>query len=243
MKQKYPVVILPGWLLGSDRFKPTAHEFEKAGFKTYIVDFPGFEQGEKLFRAWTLSDYVNFLANFLSEKKISKAIFVAHSFGGRVVLKLLKEHPQKAYAIVLSGTPGFRSVGTTRLYLLALFAKVGKELLALPLISFFQDIGRKLFYAIIRASDIRHVSGFMKQTFINIVEEDLVKYMQGLDVPTLLLWGSKDGLVSVGVAEKMQQTIKNSKLVIIPNARHNFIYKDPIAFTNEVTLFLDSLLK
>lgn len=240
MNKKYPVIILPGWLLGSDRFKPTQVAFEKKGFKTYVIDFPGFEQGEKLFRPWTLSDYVLFLEKYLIDKGISKAIFVGHSFGGRVALKLLSQKPKLVKALILTGTPGYRSSGTTRLFLLAFLAKVGKELLTFLPFSLFQDVARKLFYIIIGAKDMRHVQGFMKQTFINIVEEDLTEYMKKLTVPTLLLWGSDDGLVSVSIAQKMQATIKHAKLTIIPDAKHNLIYKQPEKFVTEAESFLDT---
>ncbi len=103
----YPIVILPGWLLGSDRFKPLSLVFQTLGFDTFTVDFPGFAQGEPLVKVFTLTDYVKYVQKYLKQNHIDKAIFICHSFGGRVALKLLSQEPQKAVCMIISGTPGF----------------------------------------------------------------------------------------------------------------------------------------
>jgi pimeloyl-ACP methyl ester carboxylesterase len=41
-----------------------------------------------------------------------------------------------------------------------------------------------------------------------------------IDVPTLLLWGESDGLVSVAYAEAYRQMIPGATLVVIPKAGH-----------------------
>ncbi len=81
----------------------------------------------------------------------------------------------------------------------------------------------------------------MRQTFINIVEEDLAPYMKKITLPTLLLWGKSDQLVSVEIAEKMSNIIIRSKLVIIPQAKHNFLIMQPEIFVSEAIEFLKSI--
>lgn len=238
---KYPIVILPGWMLGSARFEPLALLLQKQGFKTYVLDFPGFDTGEDIFRPWTLSDYVAYVQKYLRDKKIEKAIFICHSFGGRVALKLLSQSPQLARALVLTGTPGYRSLHTTRLQIIATITKLGKAFMALPPLSIFEDFIRNIYQVIVGARDLKQLKGFMRQTFINIVEEDLELYMKKITIPTLLLWGKDDGLVSVGIAEKMQQVIKHSKLIVIADSRHNIIYRQPDIFADEVISFLKKL--
>lgn len=240
---RYPIVILPGWMLGADRFAPLEKLLVKRGFKTHTVDFPGFEQGEKLLRPWDLSDYVSFVEKFLTQHKISKAIFIAHSFGGRVALKLLSQKPQLAVGLIMTGTPGYRAINSTRLFTIALISKLGHAFLTLPPFSLFQDVGRKAFHIIVGARDISQLKGFMKQTFINVVEEDLEPYMEKISTPTLLIWGQDDGLVPVEIAKRMQKTIVGSTLITIPNAKHNVVYKQPDEFITAITDFLNLTAK
>jgi len=239
--KRYPVVILPGWMLGASRFEPLKKELANRGYRTHVVDFPGFVEGEEIIRPWTLTDYTRFLEGFLRQHKLTQTIFICHSFGGRVALKLLSEQPKFAHALILSGTPGFRSTHSTKLFTIATISKIGRAIMSLPPLSIFQDVARKLFNILVGARDISALKGFMRQTFINIVEEDLEGYMRTLTVPTLLLWGAKDSLVALSIARRMHETISNSRLTIVPETFHNLIYHQPKEFTQHAENFLHEL--
>lgn len=240
--KKNPIVILPGWLLGSKRFEPLKSVFVKKGYTVHVLDFPGFEEGKELFRPWKLLDYVNFVEGFLRENAIKRAIFIGHSFGGRVALRMLSEKPQIGEALILTGTPGFRSMTSNRLYGIALLAKLGHALLSIPPLSIFQDFMRKLFHILVGARDLSRLQGPMKQTFINIVEEDLENYMKNLAVPTLLLWGKNDTVVKVEIAQKMHHSISGSQLVTVFGAYHNVPYREPEKFAEFTSRFLENKL-
>ena len=237
----YPIVILPGWLLGSDRFKATAEEFHKAGYPTFIVDFPGFEQGIKLTQAFNLTDYVKHLQKFLRTHKITKAVFVCHSFGGRVALKLISQEPKLAAALILSGTPGLPGMTKLRFNLTVGLAKIGKLLSFVPPFLFLRPQLQKIFYRVTRANDYYRANGILKSTFKNIIKEQLIEYMKKIRVPTLLLWGEKDKLVPLGIARQMQKLLVNSKLEIVPGKGHMFIYREPEVSVKCVIDYLKTL--
>src|SRR6185312_340609 len=48
----------------------------------------------------------------------------------------------------------------------------------------------------------------------------LAKWLHRIDVPTLLLWGEKDGLVPPEFGEAYRDLIPGSRLVVLPNAGH-----------------------
>jgi len=48
----------------------------------------------------------------------------------------------------------------------------------------------------------------------------LAKWLHRIDVPTLLLWGAKDGLVSPQFGEAYQALIPGSRLIVLPEAGH-----------------------
>ena len=228
-------------MLGSKRFELLAKEFEKAGHKTFIVDFPGFEQDIKLSKIFNLTDYVKYLRGFLKTHNITKAIFVCHSFGGRVALKFLSQEPKFAHALILSGTPGFLTVSKVKLRLFLYIAKVGGIVFSLPLIKRIKDHVRKLYYKVIGAKDFYHSQGLMRETFKRIIAEQLVEYMKKIRVPTLLLWGEKDKLVPVAVAKKMQKVLYKSTIVIVKDHGHMFICRNPQMFVSQTNSFLRDL--
>lgn len=238
---KYPIVILPGWRLGSGRFQPLTQAFLAAGYETYCLDFPGFEQGEKLRSTWNLTDYVKFLQDFLRKHKLSRVILVCHSFGGRVALKFTSQKPKKVAALILSGTPGYATISRLKLLFFLSMAKTGGAVFSLPLLRSIKDFLRKLFYKLIGARDFYHTDGYIRETFKMIIKEQLVEYMRKIRVPTLLLWGEKDQLVPVRIARHMERAIKKAKLTVIPKQSHNVSFKEPNLFAREVVEFLQQV--
>ncbi len=48
----------------------------------------------------------------------------------------------------------------------------------------------------------------------------LAKWLHRIDVPTLLLWGDRDGLVPPKFGEAYRALIPGARLVVLPNAGH-----------------------
>ena len=60
----------------------------------------------------------------------------------------------------------------------------------------------------------------MQQTFKNIVNEDLTPYLKQINTETLIIWGEQDLDTPLNDAKKINKLIKNSALIIYPNASH-----------------------
>jgi pimeloyl-ACP methyl ester carboxylesterase len=61
-----------------------------------------------------------------------------------------------------------------------------------------------------------------------------------IDVPTLLIWGANDGLVSVAYAEAYCQMIPGARLVVIPEAGHLPQVEQPERFLQHVLSFVNA---
>ena len=85
----------------------------------------------------------------------------------------------------------------------------------------FYDLFRKAFYKfIIRKSDYVHVPDQMKETYKNVIAEDLSQFTGFIRTPTVIIWGDKDQSTPIDDAHFMHSKIKNSKLVVINGAGH-----------------------
>ena len=60
----------------------------------------------------------------------------------------------------------------------------------------------------------------MKETFKNVISEDLSQFTGFIRTPTVIIWGDKDKSTPVEDAYFMNNKIKNSKLFIINGAGH-----------------------
>lgn len=235
---KSPIVILHGWGLSGKTFTPLADALKKRGHRVFAPDMPGFGEAAQPEKPLTLADYARFLDGFLRKMKIEHPILVGHSFGGRVSLKYNELHPKNVRAFVLSGTPGFTPIPKKKLLLFIALAKVGKFLFSIPPLSLLQDAVRRWYYYVVGAKEFFRAEGAMRETFKNIVKEDLVTAMEAVDIPTLLLWGEYDIIVPVAIAQRMRQVIAGSELVVIPEADHGVPFKQPEVFTSYIERFL-----
>lgn len=237
----YPIVVLHGWGLSAKTFEPLVAELKKHHVEVFAPDFPGFDSLHIPQKPFTLSDYVEFLHTYLERHHIVKPILIGHSFGGRVALKYQYTYPNNISALILTGAPGFTPVSRKKLSLFISIAKIGGTLFSLPLLYRLKDRVRLWYYYVVGARDFYRAEGVMRETFKNVVKEPLVTCMQNVRVPTLLVWGAKDLIVPVRIAEKMKETIAHSRLIIVPDGGHNVSYTSPKEFVRSIYDLLLSL--
>lgn len=236
-----PIVILHGWGLSGKTFLPLAETLKKHGHRVYAPDLPGFGETEMSKLPLTLTDYTRFLDEYIKKNHIEHPILIGHSFGGRVSLKYNELHPKSVRALILSGTPGFTPIPKKKLVLFIILAKIGKILFTIPPLNLIQDSVRRWYYYFVGAKEFFRAEGSMRETFKNIVKEDLVTAMEAVDNPTLLLWGEYDIIVPLPIAERMHQVIAGSDLVVIPEADHGVPFKQPEVFASYVERFMKAL--
>ena len=235
---KRPLVILHGWNLSAAKFIPLSRELKKLGYRIYVPDLPGFGKNQKVEKPLNLSDYAIFVEAYLKKHKISKAVIIGHSFGGRIALKMAAAKNGNLVALVLTGTPGFLPLPKIKVLFFMLLAKIGGLFFSLPIINRLDRIMRKILYRTAGASDFYHTKENMRQTFKNIVRTELFEYMKGIKLPTLLLWGRDDGIVPLSVAFRMSKTISRVQLQIINEAKHGVPWTHPEEFSRHLDRFL-----
>lgn len=238
---KPTVVILHGWNLSGERFTPLAQSLRKFGYKVFTPDLPGFGEEKAPLQPWHVVEYARFLDTYLRTNRISKPVLIGHSFGGRVALTYAYSFPRNVSSLILSGTPGFTPVPKKRLVFFIVLAKIGGFLFSVPPLSLFEDWVRRWYYYAVGAREYFRAEGSMRQTFKNIVQDDLVVAMEALAIPCLLLWGEYDIIVPPAIAQRMKDVIPQATLKIIPEADHGAPFKQPDVFASYVDNFLQKL--
>ena len=217
-----PFLILHGWGSNSERWQVVAEIIAKgipegAGpFRVIVPDLPGFGKSDAFSVAWNMNNYINWLEEFIKELNIREFYLAGHSFGGALAVKLTIKHPQDVKKLFLVAAASVRK-RTAQKSALKNISKIVKNFAFLP----FYDFFRKAFYKfIIRKSDYPYVEGIMKETFKNVISEDLSQFTGFIRTPTVIIWGDKDKSTPVEDAYFMNNKIKNSKLFIINGAGH-----------------------
>lgn len=238
---KETIVILHGWGLTGDRFAGLAREFSKLGYRVFSPDLPGFGQEKIPPRPFSLTDYAEFLFNFCKKNQVFRAILVGHSFGGRIALKFNELYPEHVAALVLSGTPGFTPVSREKLAVVIALAKIFGLVFKIPPFSFFEGPVRLWYYYVVGAKEFLRAEGTMRQTFKNIVREELVSSMRAVRCPTVLIWGRQDIIIPLAIAERMLGQIKNSKLKVVDGTDHGLPFRQPKKFVQVADEFLRTI--
>ncbi|MDZ4285466.1 MAG: alpha/beta hydrolase [Candidatus Sungbacteria bacterium] len=187
------------------------------------VDLPGSGASEMPKSAWNLDRYVQFVTDFIAKLGVSPEIIVGHSFGGRILIKAIAIkaiHPQKA---VLIGSAGITKTHTPRNIFFKICAKLGKIIILIPPFFFWRDSIRKKLYTAAGSDYLQ--AGALRDTFLNIIKEDLSSAAAEIDIPILLIWGSDDTETPVSDGKQLAAIIPGSRFKIIPNAGH-FVHQE-----------------
>lgn len=236
-----PVLMLHGWGGCIESFTPVIEELSKYRRVT-AIDFPGFGKTPAPDSPLTVYDYADATADFIRNTEPNGTDIICHSFGGRVSILLAAKYPELTRRIVFTDAAGVLPRRGPKYYTKVYTYKLCKKaannaFLGNVLKAVGIDVAKRI--ANSGSHDYKNLSGVMRATFVNIVNEDLKKYLQDIKSPSLMIYGINDTDTPVYMGETMKALIKDSGLVVLPNAGH-FSYLDQFdAYMKIVKSFLE----
>lgn len=237
-----PIILLHGWGANGELFRSIAQCISK-DFLVYVVDFPGFGRSDIPPEGWSVSDYKEWLVRYLQYLHLDKVGIIAHSFGGRVSIKLAAENPSLLRMLILVDSAGIRPRNTLRSVLIRSFFKSFRKLSQLPFVgSLFKSLYSN-FYRRYASPDYQSSIGVMRQTFLKVVNEDLRDFLPRIQSPTLLVWGENDDDTPVSDARVMEKLIPDAGLVVLKGAGHYSFLNNPAEFCIIANNFLTTMKK
>ncbi|MCL5011010.1 MAG: alpha/beta hydrolase [Patescibacteria group bacterium] len=215
-KAEKTLVFLHGWRSQGLIWEDVASELSgrNKGVAIYLLDLPGFGNSPAPKNSFFIQDYANIVAEFIKKLKLNDVILIGHSFGGRIAIKLSAQNQQAIKKLVLVDSAGLIASAKTKKGVKFL-AKIVKPFFK-P--KFMQGLRTKL-YQKIGAEDYI-ATPYLKETFLNIANENLIDCLSYISQPTLIIWGENDKDTPLIMAKTMQEKIKNSRLIILENAGH-----------------------
>ena len=83
-------------------------DFGNGEFTAHLLDLPGFGESPAPSEIWGTAEYASRVLLFLDERKIQRAIFVGHSFGGRIAAYCAAKFPDRVQKVVLINASGLK---------------------------------------------------------------------------------------------------------------------------------------
>lgn len=227
------VVLLHGWGANITLFNSMINLLSLQ-YKVVAMDMPGFGESDEPKEAWDVDKYVDFVLEFLKKYNFEKVTFLGHSFGGRVIIKMLsRKLPFEVQKVILVDSAGVKPQKTTSQKMKQKIYKATKKIYSSSAVSKMFPEALENLRKKNGSADYNAASPIMRQTLVKVVNEDLCEYMPNVKCPTLLIWGKNDDATPLSDAEKMEKLMPEAALVAFDNAGH-YSFLDCQALFNRV---------
>ena len=226
------ILMLHGWGANLKLMQPLGERLNPLGYRVYIPDMPGFGESAPPPAAWTVPDYAKFVIHYLDAHGLQQVYLIGHSFGGRIGLVLGADYASRFVKLALAdaaGVPNLKS-GTTDLRLNTYKAirdgltKVGAKGLA--------DTLRERYNARYGSADFQAASGVMRETFVQVVNQDLRPFAERVSLSTLLFWGDRDEDTPLWMGPELEQLNPDAGLIVYEGAGH-YSYLERLSETSK----------
>jgi pimeloyl-ACP methyl ester carboxylesterase len=228
-----PILMLHGWGTNIELMLPLAKRLAPLGYKIHVLDLPGFGQSAPPPTSWSVPDYANFVIQYLNNQQLDKVHLIGHSFGGRIGLVLGADHPTRLDKMALIDSAGVRSQPSTASQLRLKTYRLALNMLHTIGLRQQADQMRAWYTGRYGSSDYKAATGVMRETFVKVVNEDLLPYAARVQLSTLLLWGDQDQDTPLWQGQLLEKTIPDAGLVVWEGAGH-YSYLDRLPDTTRV---------
>ncbi len=218
------VIIFVHGLTVSYRYMcPVARELVDS-YRIYIPDLPGFGKSAKPTQALDLDEQVDALVAWMDVIGVKQATFVGNSLGCQILARLALQHPERVTHLVLTGPTMDIRARTAHQEIMRFLMNVPREPFSLyPIvIQDMLDLGPRR----------------LVQTFRYGLQDDITQHLPSINIPTLVVRGSRDTIAPQRWAEEVTKLLPCGRLVVIPNAAHDVTYNSPRQLARYIRAFL-----
>jgi pimeloyl-ACP methyl ester carboxylesterase len=224
----------------------------KSERRVITLDLPGFGlTGPFPDNDYRVSHYVTFLTAVLDKLGVQRVVVGGNSFGGRLAWALASAQPARVDKLILVDAGGYPDPDAVM--------PIGFRLAQVPALS---GIIAKLLPRDVVDSSVRFAYGDPDKVSADLVDRYfeltlragnrvavVERFRQAkpgedheriadLKQPTLILWGDRDRLITPAMAQRFQQDIAGSELVMFEGLGHVPHEEDPAATVARVKAFL-----
>jgi 2-hydroxy-6-oxonona-2,4-dienedioate hydrolase len=220
-----PVMLVHGMAVSSLFLRPALQRIGNH-HRAYAPDLPGYGLSDKPDHTLDVEEQGEVLAEWMEALGLRDAVVVGVSLGTQFASALAARRPDLVRGLVLASptmNPELRSAPRA----MAQWAQEARyELRMAPIM--LRDYMRA---GLTRAND----------TFKLALEDRIEERLPQLQVPTLVLHGEKDHLVSGEWARQVADMIPNGELITLPGAAHAMNFSSPDQFAQLVVAFASEL--
>lgn len=219
------VVLVHGMNMSSRYMIPTLLQLAPH-YRVYAPDLPGYGRSSKPPQALAPHELADALADWMEAVGLSDAALVGNSYGCNIIAEFAQRHPDRITRAVLQGPTAGTQEGS-------LGARIRRMMKNSPY--------EPKSLALIMAGDYTAAGvRIARETLNHALTHPLEEKLPGVRVPTLVVRGARDTLVSQQWAERVTSLLPDGQLKVIPGAAHTLNYAAPLEFSRVIRPFLDA---
>ena len=205
-----------------------AHDLLAARFRVIAIEVPGFGESPENQRSRSMSELARTMAHAVAALGLDRFNLMGTSFGGTLALWLAVQHPDRLDALVLESPAAIRPEGHTRTILS--LEQLARLLYAHP----ERQPPFRLDPAVLAKQEalVARLRGPNR-------DADLEGQLAGLQIPTLVLFGTLDRMIPPEMGRVYREKLGNGHFVLVYDAAHEIGADRPEAFTSLVSDFLE----
>ncbi|MGB3129231.1 MAG: alpha/beta hydrolase [Dehalococcoidia bacterium] len=189
------VVLLHGGASNSRDWVETMDALSHS-YSLHAPDMLGFGLSDRLKSGYHLSEFVDFIVEFIKKLNLDTHVLVGHSLGGRVCLEIALRYPEIVRRLVLIDTAGFSRLARWGMYMGAFMYWLRKIMrITQPYPRFLKEDGENKDWL-------------------------CAERLPELKVPTLVIWNQRDPYYPISGAFEAMELIPNARLEVFQGYGH-----------------------
>jgi pimeloyl-ACP methyl ester carboxylesterase len=213
-----------------------------ASFRVFAVTYRGHGNSSKPDAGYAPSDYAADLAAFLDAMQIESAVIVGHSMGSSVAQRFAIDYPSRTRALVLEGaffpSPHNAAVReffqTVKGFADPIDPKIAREFQQSTLA---RPVPAEFFETIV-AESLKVPARVWKAALEPYLTIDFSDRLDEIAVPTLLIWGDRDGFTLRAEQDALNRAITGSRLKTYSGTGHAPHWEEPERYAADLIAFV-----
>ena len=241
--QGFPLVFIHGFPLSRGAWSKQVEAF-KANYRVLAPDLRGLGESEPSAGPVSMSSYANDVQELLKRLGTGPVVLVGHSMGGYVALEFARAFPDLLRGLVLVGTkagPDSPEAAASRRTAAEEVRQKGPsvvvEAMAAKMLS-TSNVDEAMAATVRGLMASARSEGIIGALLGMAERSDAAAWIGKIHVPTLVIAGCDDTVISPSESESLAKSIPGAKLKLIPGAGHLVAFEKPEPFNEALRFWL-----
>jgi pimeloyl-ACP methyl ester carboxylesterase len=215
-----------------------------------LPDLLGYGYSERILESgphFAAKNYAAGLANILDQLGVAQVDIVGHSYGGAIAARFALDYPDRVRRIVFMNSPIYYLEPSAGERIIELPLGIGRALawhmMGSGPVSFSNQICQNKAATCTTPTRIKGTTDTVRAMMAShrgaADNESIVRDIGKIKNRSLVVWGEKDGIFPVDYGQRLAKGL-NTRITIVPDARHTPFLGQPAATTKLVSDFFNT---